>query len=235
MKKSILGIALVVVVLALLLGEKNYLSQKEDEGLYYASIIEEVTYPQEISEEMVMPAQFPEEGTFVVIEDTEVPLAATVPDENKPKEKPITVKAEVPNVSVETVKNEVKTESKYSDLGGGVYGYYDEKAAEELIAQVNILRISGQSAPALNAELNDVAKKRALACVNDFSHNGMETAAECIAVGQKDAAAVVAAWYASDVHRGYISDAIYSQAGAACICYEKSDGQMQTVWVLVLN
>ena len=234
MKKSILGIALVVVVLALLLGEKNYLSQKEDEGLYYASIIEEVTYPQEISEEMVLPAQFPEEGMTIVIEDTQVPLAATVPEENK-QEESVTVKAQTSKVPVGVSKTEMKTESRYSDLGGGVYGYYDEKAAEELIAQVNVMRLSGQSTSALNAELNDVAKKRALACVNDFSHNGMETAAECMAVGQKDAAAVVTAWYASDVHRGYISDAIYSQAGAACICYEKSDGQMQTVWVLVLN
>ncbi len=235
MKKSILGIALVVVVLALLLGEKNYLSQKEDEGLYYAKSIAEVTYPQGISEEVVLPAQFPEEGTTVVIEDAKVPLAATVPEVKEQKEEPITVKNETSNVLAGVAKAEVKAQSNYSDLGGGVYGYYDDKAAEELIAQVNIMRISGQSAAALKAELNDVAKKRALACVNDFSHNGMETAAECMAVGQKDAAAVVTAWYASDVHRAYISDAAYSRAGAACICYEKSDGQMQTVWVLVLN
>lgn len=128
-----------------------------------------------------------------------------------------------------------KTDSKTENLGGGIYGYYDEQASAALLSQINKMRTGAAGVGALSGELNDIAEKRALSCIKDFSHNGMETAGECMAIGQADAAGVITSWYASDDHRTYVSDPAYTQAGTACIRYDKGNGELQTIWVLVLN
>lgn len=128
-----------------------------------------------------------------------------------------------------------KTDSKTENLGGGIYGYYDEQASAALLSQINKMRTGAAGVGALSGELNDIAEKRALSCIKDFSHNGMETAGECMAIGQADAAGVITSWYASDDHRTYVSDPAYTQAGTACIRYDKGNGEIQTIWVLVLN
>lgn len=127
------------------------------------------------------------------------------------------------------------TDSKAEDLGNGIYGYYDEQASLALLTQINKMRTEAAGVSALTGELNDIAEKRALSCIKDFSHNGMETAGECMAIGQADAAGVITSWYASDDHRTYVSDPAYTQAGTACIRYDKGNGEIQTIWVLVLN
>lgn len=131
--------------------------------------------------------------------------------------------------------NQEKTDSKTENLGGGIYGYYDEQASAALLSQINKMRTGAAGVGALSGELNDIAEKRALSCIKDFSHNGMETAGECMAIGQADAAGVLTSWYASDDHRTYVSDPAYTQAGTACIRYDKGNGEIQTIWVLVLN
>lgn len=92
-----------------------------------------------------------------------------------------------------------------------------------------------EAAPALSGTLNDIAKRRALSCVKNFGHNGMEIAGECMARGQKTAAGAAASWKASAEHRMYIGDPSYAQAGTACLRYAQGDGSLQTIWVLVLN
>lgn len=272
MKKSVLGLFVTVVVLALLFGEKNYVPEGAEENIYQAKVAESVTnLPEEeeipeagygfesdsfseIEYEFVKAAEFPQEGNVIIIEDEDVPLAA-VPEVKKADVQPeknadaqTEKKADVPSekaevqpkkkvtpVPVEAEPVDTTSQSNLEDLGGGVRGYYDEEAASTLLAQINVMRSGSKETPALSAELNDVARRRALSCVKDFSHNGMETASECMAIGQQDAAAVITSWYASDDHRTFISDPAYTQAGAACIKYDKGNGQMQTIWVLVLN
>lgn len=246
MRKSVLGLSAAVAALALLMGGMNTVPETTEEGTYKTGEAKAVTYPGESEHELVKAAEFPKEGDMIIIEDEGVPLAASLPEaepkavEAKEAEaiEPVVIKPEEtakpvePQVA-ETTAAEQKTD--LPDLGGGVHGYYDDEAAEALLAQINIMRDSGKATSALSAELNDVARRRALTCVKDFSHNGMETSAECMAVGQQDAAAVVTSWYASDEHRSYISDQAYTQAGVACIRYDKGGGELQTIWILVLN
>lgn len=255
MKKSILGLFVTVAVLALLFCEKNYIPE-EEAYIYQAKMAERVndSAESELSSdeeefesasfwesehEIVKAAEFPQEGNMIIIEDEDVPLAALpvkkaeVQPEKKAevqvqKEDTVTVPAKA-----EPMDSEVQ--SNLEDLGGGVRGYYDDDAAEILLGQINTLRSSAKETPVLAAELNDVARRRALSCIKDFSHNGMETASECMAIGQQTPASVITSWYASDDHRTFISDPAYTQAGAACIRYDKGNGQMQTIWVLVLN
>ncbi len=120
---------------------------------------------------------------------------------------------------------------KAYDLGGGIYGYYDDAAATLLHSRVNKIRVSCE----LTADLNDIAKIRALECVTDFNHDDMRTSSECIATGQADADAAVAAWNASDYHRSLLIDPVYYDGGAACLWYDAGGGNMKAVWVLVLD
>lgn len=239
MRKSVLGLSAAVVVLALFVGSMNTAPETTEEGTYATGEAKAVTYSGESEHELVKAAEFPMEGDMVIIEDEGVPLAASIPKAEEKAVKEIEIKAKEPVViKPEETAKPAATEEKQSelpDLGGGVYGYYDEEAAETLLAQINIMRAGGNETLAFSADLNDVAKSRALSCVKDFSHNGMETSAECMAIGQQDAAAVVTSWYASDEHRSYISDSAYTQAGAACIRYDNGGGKLQTIWILVLN
>lgn len=276
MRKSILGVCGTVAVLALLFCEKSHMPETTEEK---ANTAGNITYPVESvslaenEHEIVKAAEFPQEGSTIVIEDDEVPLAAMptakeqgietegkmsfdgqskssdsdaedVKTDQAESKTPVPVKKEAAVKKTESAKQQApvtfktgnaEQESKLEDLGGGVCGYYDEEASEALLAQINTMRSGAPSAGTLSAELNDIARRRALSCVKEFSHNGMETASECIAIGQADAAGVVTSWYASDDHRTYMSDPAYTQAGAACIRYDKGNGQMQTIWVLVLN
>lgn len=120
---------------------------------------------------------------------------------------------------------------KAYDLGGGIYGYYDDAAATLLHSRVNKIRVSCE----LTADLNDIAKERALESVTDFSHDDMKTSGECIATGQADADAAVAAWNASDYHRSLLIDPVYYDGGVACLWYDAGGGNMKSVWVLVLD
>lgn len=120
---------------------------------------------------------------------------------------------------------------KAYDLGNGIYGYYDDAAATLLHSRVNKIRVSCE----LTADLNDIAKVRALECVTDFSHDDMRTLSECIAKGQADADSAVAAWNASDYHRSILIDPVYYDGGSACLWYDAGGGNMKSVWVLVLD
>lgn len=188
----------------------------------------------------VIPAEFPQLAETIVIEDTAVPLSsAPVTDGSKDEE---AQDKSVKSGQKETVREEQQSRTQedagavpefpLTDLGNGIYGYVDEQAASSLLTEVNGMR---GEAPALSETLNDIARRRALSCINSFSHNGMETAGECMARGQKDAAGVAASWKASADHRMYIGDPAYTQAGTACIRYAQADGSLQTIWVLVLN
>lgn len=246
MRKSILGLSAAVVVLALFVGGMNTAPETTEEGAYTTGEAKAVSYSVESEHELVKAAEFPVEGDMIIIEDEGVPLAASIPKAKaravKVAEEEVTEPAVIKPeetakpIAEKNVKDaSEEKQSEFPDLGGGVYGYYDEDAAETLLAQINIMRAGGNEALALSADLSDVARSRALSCVKDFSHNGMQTSAECMAIGQQDAAAVVTSWYASDEHRSYISDSSYTQAGAACIRYDNGGGKLQTIWILVLN
>lgn len=243
MRKSVLGLSAAVVALALLVGGMNTVPETTEEGSYRTGEAKAVTYLQESEHELVKAAEFPMEGDMVIIEDEGVPLAASIPKEKTKAAEPVAAKpsqTEPVETAIPVEKKIAATpapeeSSEFSDLGGGVYGYYDLEAAETLLAQINVMRAGGNGTLALSDDLNDVARSRALSCVKDLSHNGMETSAECIAIGQQDAAAVVTSWYASDEHRSYISDSAYTQAGTACIRYDNGGGKLQTIWILVLN
>lgn len=188
----------------------------------------------------VIPAEFPQLTETIMIEDTAVPLSAVPVTEDFRDE-------EAQDKSVKSGQKETQQEEQQSrtqeetgatsefpltDLGNGIYGYVDEQAASALLTEVNGMR---GAAPALSGTLNDIAKRRALSCVKSFDHNGMETAGECMARGQKTAAGAAASWEASAEHRMYIGDPSYTQAGTACIRYDQGNGSLQTIWILVLN
>ena len=262
MRKSVLGVCTTVAVLALLFYEKNYLPESDEVTIYEslsvgAADLQEETASEVTGYEFVKAAEMPVEKKVIIIEDEAVPLAAApieggevgpIQKENEKTESepPKAEKAETESAAVEKAAPQKEKaavfaaavqdkENTLEDLGGGIRGYYDDEASVNLLSQINIMRTGGSGAGALSAELNDIARKRALACVKDFSHNGMETAGECMAIGQMDAAGVITSWYASDDHRTYISDPAYTKAGTACIRYDKGNGQMQSLWVLVLN
>lgn len=188
----------------------------------------------------IIPAEFPQPTETIMIEDTAVPLSAAPVTEDSQDEE--AQDKSVKSGQKETVQEEQQSRTQedigaasefpLTDLGNGIYGYVDEQAALSLLTEVNGMR---GEAPALSGSLNDIAKRRALSCIQSFSHNGMETAGECMARGQKDAAGAAASWKASAEHRMYIGDPAYTQAGTVCIRYAQADGSLQTIWVLVLN
>ena len=124
-----------------------------------------------------------------------------------------------------------ETGNKATNLGNGVFGYYDDAAAALLFNRTNDVRIGCE----LQGGLDDMARERALACASDFSHSDMQTAGECIAKGQSDADAVMDAWKTSEYHRNLLIDPIYLDGGTACLWYDAGDGNMQSIWVLVMD
>lgn len=116
-------------------------------------------------------------------------------------------------------------------LADGVYGYYIDDAAMLLFSGVN----RGRSGFELNGTLHEVARKRALDCAGDFSHDEMRTSGECIAKGQTDAEGAIAAWNASEYHRDLLINPMYTEGGSACLWYDSGNGNMKSIWVMVLN
>lgn len=217
MKKSILKTGAVIAGLALVIGIGNN---------HKGPVVET--------------AAVPETEGIKTIEDEAVPLAANVNEnvaisqEEKEYESPSVVSpAQISEEEQPTAENTPSKSMKVVDLGNGIYGYYDDAASAALLAKVNEVR--GDAAQELSPELDSVARERALACVSDFSHNGMQTSGECLAKGQKDAETVVSSWNASDYHRDLICNTSYTQGGAACLWYDSGNGVMESVWVLVLN
>ena len=116
-------------------------------------------------------------------------------------------------------------------LADGVYGYYNDASAMLLFSEVN----RGRTGVELDGTLHEIAKERALGCAGDFSHDDMCTSGECIAKGQADADAAIAAWYASDYHRDLLINPVYTEGGSACLWYDAGDGNMKSIWVMVLD
>ena len=231
MKKSILKTGAVIAGLALVIGIGNN---------HKGPVVET--------------AAVPETEGIKTIEDEAVPLAANLnqnaaisQEANEEVAKGLTTEEMISEtkspsvVSTEQVSEEEQPTAegtpsksmKVVDLGNGIYGYYDDAASAELLTKVNEVR--GKVAQVLSPELDSVARERALACISDFSHNGMMTSSECLAKGQKDVATVVSSWNASDYHRDLICNTSYTQGGAACLWYDSGNGVMKSVWVLVLN
>ena len=261
---SIIGTLGVILVLALVIGDNFILSNKKDVQSEQAAVnggnmmvggmvtIEDeqvalaATIPTgdaqisfEAEQELATPEAMQEE---VQVQQSAQESVSTEPA--TPAEK----KVEVPNCLIDGVHVGVWTDcgdykvmkcsgcsqeigQKAYDLGGGIYGYYDDAAATLLHSRVNKIRVSCE----LTADLNDIAKERALESVTDFSHDDMKTSGECIATGQADADAAVAAWNASDYHRSLLIDPVYYDGGVACLWYDAGGGNMKSVWVLVLE
>ena len=116
-------------------------------------------------------------------------------------------------------------------LADGVYGYYRDDAAMLLFAGVN----RGRSGFELSGTLHEIAKDRALDCVGDFSHDDMLTFGECIAKGQADAEEAIASWNASEYHRDLLFSSMYTEGGSSCLWYDSGNGNMKSIWVMVLN
>lgn len=116
-------------------------------------------------------------------------------------------------------------------LADGVYGYYHDDAAMLLFAGVN----RGRSGFELSGTLHEIAKDRALDCVGDFSHDDMLTFGECIAKGQADAEEAIASWNASEYHRDLLFSPMYTEGGSSCLWYDSGNGNMKSIWVMVLN
>lgn len=116
-------------------------------------------------------------------------------------------------------------------LADGVYGYYRDDAAMLLFAGVN----RGRSGFELSGTLHEIAKERALDCADDFSHDDMRTFGECIAKGQADAEEAIASWNASEYHRDLLLSPMYTEGGSSCLWYDSGNGNMKSIWVMVLN
>ena len=116
-------------------------------------------------------------------------------------------------------------------LADGVYGYYNDASAMLLFSEVN----HGRPGFELDGTLHEVARERALDCAGDFSHDDMRTSGECIAKGQADASAAIAAWNASDYHRNLLINPMYTEGGSSCLWYDAGNGNMESIWVMVLD
>lgn len=117
------------------------------------------------------------------------------------------------------------------ELSDGVYGYYNDAAAMLLFSEVN----RGRPGFELGGTLHEIAKERALDCAGDFSHDDMRTSGECIAKGQADVDAAIAAWNASDYHRDLLINPMYTEGGSSCLWYDAGNGNMKSIWVMVMD
>lgn len=234
MRRSVLNTFAAIAILALTISDGNEKEGPENEpviaeAMSELKVIEDELVPLTagISEDDVVDTKEPEgekkepeEGEEINKEMPESPEQQEAVEQSDATPKPI-------------VSEEVEEVFGANDLGNGVFGYYSDVSASELISKVNEIR--GSTMLLASTELDKVARDRALTCVKDFGHDGMQTFGECLAKGQGDANTVVVSWNASDYHRKLMCDPAYTQVGAACLWYDGGNGSMQSIWVLVLN
>lgn len=265
MKKSIIGTFGLIIVFSLIIGDRFFVNKEltADHG-----------------QEVAMADNEAGDG-MIIIEEGEVPLAATIPlgdeeasreeaSEKEPSETDVAKETAAPEISLqtETVEETAKPQEdsgtlpclidgnhhgvwtdcgnykvmkctycaqeiseRAYELANGVYGYYSDDAAMFLFSKVN----QGRPGFELDGMLHEVAKERALTCVGNFSHDDMSTSGECIATGQADAAAVVTAWNASDEHRELLINPMYTKGGSSCLWYDSGNGNMKSIWVMVMD
>lgn len=265
MKKSIMGALGLIIVLSLIFGSRFFVKEEtaDDRG------------------QAVTMASNAADADMIIIEEDEVPLAATIPseedgssDEEVPEkevtETDLVQETAAPRESSQTI-TATETEKPQEDTGAlsclidgnhrsvwtdcgdykvmkcadcaqeiseraykltdGIYGYYSDDAAMLLFLEVN----RGRPGFELDGTLHEIARERALDCAGDFSHDDMRTSGECIAKGQADADTAIAAWNASEYHRDLLFNPMYTEGGCSCLWYDAGNGNMKSVWVMVLD
>ena len=261
---SILGTLGLVMVLALIIGDRFFLKSNtaDDHG------------------QAVSLAENGSDSGMIIIEDGEVPLAATIPsgDKSAADDGHVSEKEFSETVLIQETAEPEKSSQKEAtadkvqehsevlsclidgnhhgvwtdcgtykvmkcadcaqeiserayELSNGVYGYYNDAAAMLLFSRVN----RGRPGFEFDGTLHEIAKERALDCAGDFSHDDMRTSGECIAKGQADADAAIAAWNASDYHRDLLINPMYTEGGSSCLWYDAGNGNMKSIWVMVMD
>ena len=262
MKKSIIGTLGLIIVFALIIGDRFFLKEEtaDDHG------------------QAVAMANSSADDGMIIIEEGEIPLAAAIPtgeeetsDEAIPEQERSETDLIQETATPGTGSRAAETEKPQEDSGvlsclidgnhcgvwtdcgdykvmkcadcaqeiserayklaDGVYGYYNDASAMLLFSEVN----HGIPGFELDGTLHEVARERALDCAGDFSHDDMRTSGECIAKGQADASAAIAAWNASDYHRNLLINPMYTEGGSSCLWYDSGNGNMESIWVMVLD
>lgn len=225
---SILGTTALIIALTLVVGDKFFLKSDaaDDHG------------------QAVLTADNGMDSGMIIIEDGEVPLAASVPLDGESAEE----STEVMSCLIDGNHHGIWTDcgnykamkcadcaqeisERAYEISDGIYGYYNDAAAMLLFSEVNRTRPGFE----LDGTLHELAKERALVCAKNFGHDDMDTSGECIATGQETADDAIAAWNASADHRNLLMNPMNTEGGAACLWYDAGDGNMKSVWVMVLN
>ncbi len=262
MKKSIIGTLGLILVFSLIIGDRFFLKEEtaDDHGQAVAManssadggmiIIEEGEVPlaaaiptgeEETSEETVSEQERSETD---LIQETATPgTSSRAAETEKPQEDSGVLSCLIDgnHRGVWTDCGDYKvmkcadcaqeiSERAYK-LADGVYGYYSDTSAMLLFSKVN----QGRPGFELDGTLHEVARERALDCAGDFSHDDMRTSGECIAKGQADADAAMAAWNASDYHRDLLINPMYTEGGSSCLWYDAGNGNMKSIWVMVMD
>ena len=116
--------------------------------------------------------------------------------------------------------------------GWGTHGWFFVTTDTTAFDLQNQLRAAaGAAALSWDDSLASIAQSRCEDIAVDFSHNGVQTSGENIAVGYADAAAVIAAWQASPGHYGNMISTGYTR-GAIGHMY---DGDGCHYWVAVFE
>lgn len=225
MKKSILGTLGLILVLFLVVGDRFFIKEEtaDDQG------------------QTVAMADGGADAGMVIIEEGAVPLAASVPTGEEEDSGALSCLIDGNHRGVWTDCGDYKvmkcadcaqevSERAYK-LSDGVYGYYSDAAAMLLFSKVN----DGRPGFELDGTLHEAARERALESAGDFSGDDGSASGECIARGQTDADAAIAAWNASEYHRNLLINPMYTEGGCSCLWYDSGDGNMKPVWVMILD
>lgn len=116
-----------------------------------------------------------------------------------------------------------------SGEGHGYFTVYADGTAFDL--QNSVRAAAGVGALSWDSGLGDIAAARCEEIAIDFSHNGMRTAGENIAMGPVDSASAIAAWQGSPGHYANMVNAGYT-TGAIVHMY---DGDSCHYWVAVFQ
>ena len=116
-----------------------------------------------------------------------------------------------------------------SGEGHGYFTVYADGTAFDL--QNSVRAAAGVGALSWDSGLGDIAAARCEEIAIDFSHNGMRTAGENIAMGPVDSASAIAAWQGSPGHYANMVNAGYT-TGAIVHMY---DGDGCHYWVAVFQ
>ena len=116
-----------------------------------------------------------------------------------------------------------------SGEGHGYFTVYADGTAFDL--QNSVRAAAGVGALSWDSGLGDIAAARCEEIAVDFSHNGMRTAGENIAMGPADSASAIAAWQGSSGHYANMVNAGYT-TGAIVHMY---DGDGCHYWVAVFQ